>query len=68
MLSVSSVVNTPMTDNYLTHEIIGAAIEVHKNLTPAYSNQPTRNASATSLVNAEFHSRDKSLSLLYTKV
>ena len=32
--SVSSVVNTPMTDNYLTHEIIGAAIEVHKNLGP----------------------------------
>ena len=34
MLSVSSVVNIPMTDNELTHEIIGAAIEVHKNLGP----------------------------------
>ena len=34
MLSVSSVVNIPMTDTELTHEIIGAAIEVHKNLGP----------------------------------
>ena len=34
VLSVSSVVNIPMTDNELTHEIIGAAIEVHKNLGP----------------------------------
>ena len=34
MLSVSSVVNFPMTDNELTHEIIGAAIEVHKRLGP----------------------------------
>jgi GxxExxY protein len=34
VLSVSSVVNIPMTDNALTHEIIGAAIEVHKNLGP----------------------------------
>ena len=34
MLSVSSVVNIPMTDNELTHEIIGSAIEVHKNLGP----------------------------------
>ena len=34
MLSVSSVMNIPMTDNELTHEIIGAAIEVHKNLGP----------------------------------
>jgi GxxExxY protein len=34
VLSVSSVVNLPMTDNELTHEIIGAAIEVHKNLGP----------------------------------
>jgi GxxExxY protein len=34
VLSVSSVVNIPMTDTELTHEIIGAAIEVHKNLGP----------------------------------
>ena len=34
VLSVPSVVNIPMTDNELTHEIIGAAIEVHKNLGP----------------------------------
>ena len=34
VLSVSSVVNILMTDNELTHEIIGAAIEVHKNLGP----------------------------------
>ena len=33
-LSVSSVVNILMTDNELTHEIIGAATEVHKNLGP----------------------------------
>ena len=32
--SVSSVVNNPMNDNELTHQIIGAAIEVHKNLGP----------------------------------
>jgi GxxExxY protein len=35
VLSVSSVVNIPMTDNELTHQIIGAAIEVHKNLGPS---------------------------------
>ena len=34
VLSVSSVVNILVTDNELTHEIIGAAIEVHKNLGP----------------------------------
>ena len=34
VLSVSSVVNILMTDNELTHEIMGAAIEVHKNLGP----------------------------------
>ena len=34
MPSVSSVVNIPMTDNELTHQIIGAAIEVHKTLGP----------------------------------
>jgi GxxExxY protein len=34
VLSVSSVVNILMTDNELTHEIIGAAIEVHKTLGP----------------------------------
>ena len=34
VLSVSSVVNLPMTDNELTHEIIGGAIAVHKNLGP----------------------------------
>ena len=34
MLSVSSVVNHPMTDNELTHQIIGAAIEVHRLLGP----------------------------------
>jgi GxxExxY protein len=32
--SVSSVVNTPMTENEITHQIIGAAIEVHKTLGP----------------------------------
>ena len=35
MLSVSSVVNIPMTDNELTHQIKGAAIEIHKNLSPS---------------------------------
>ena len=34
MPSVSSVVNNPMAENELTHQIIGAAIEVHRMLGP----------------------------------
>lgn len=34
MYSVSSVVENPMTNNELTHQIIGAAIEGHRQLGP----------------------------------
>ncbi len=48
--------------NQITEAIIGAAIEVHRHLVPAYSNQHMKPVWLFKSVNAAWKSKDKSRS------